>query len=577
MVEFISIPGGCSFVNTGTLWYGIDPPTVLVTGLLNIRTSLGTNGLQNVRSGAGSDGLQNLLVQLGCSAMGIQNIRGIISGASYSGLQNLRTVIEEKAYGIGLQNIRSQIEDITQVLYDIGSTAKNFKFYLDGRAINSYLSKAVITYSESSFHNTISIDSLKTELFDWSNPQTLKGTSRIEAQITEGGTTRVMYFLLEKKSGGRDNFSIWGRDITARDNSPHAEKVSTSITTPQLASEIASGLCQYSSLTWEADDYIVHEWEHFGTPIDGISELASEIGAIVRANDDGSLTVRYKRKVRPVYIDKTTPDISFTDSDTAVSGFGFEPGNGANQITVIGRQQDIWSPTMSVEESSPVKGTSVHIRAYWEGHVPSIIIKYATEGRLQLLGTFNETVSSEQVVFENGIGSTSYPIKDILYVKWYSADLGSVSADSYAKTATIANEAFGVADITYTTDYQRYRIYEHYVSVILAVFIFATMPNVNVLIKTAEEDIVDLGTITASLLSSPNAAIARGKVEIDEVRYDKHSASFITPYTSGAIDGAIALINNAYIGKEGNYYIQNVESTFGLAEMTNNIQVGKCL
>ena len=240
-----------------------------------------------------------------------------------------------------MQVIRTQIDDMTPVRKVVGSDTYKMLIYLDGRKINDLVTDVTIDYSSSSFHNTISFNSLRTELYGLADPLYLKGQSRIEVQITEGVTTRVLYFLVEERSGSKKDFSVWGRDITARENKPYSEEALTSISSPQLASSIAAGMLTYSALTWEAHDYLVYEWEYVGVPIEGVKELASEIGAIVRAEDDGSITVRPKKKVRPCVLDSLpdasgVADVSFTDAETTVKSFGYEQGTGANQIVVKG-------------------------------------------------------------------------------------------------------------------------------------------------------------------------------------------------------------------------------------------------
>ena len=559
---------------TGVAWYGIDVPAV---NSFKMRNSLGTNSLQVVSGAIKDCGLQNVRFNLGPSASGMQVVRNVISGDAFGGLQNVRFTIEENAYGTGMQVVRSQIEDITPVMYDVGNILFRMQIYLDGKRINDLVTQVTVVYSNSSFHNTVAFDSIKTELYDLANPRTLKGQSRIEVIITEGGVTRNLYFLLEERSGDKTKFSVWGRDITARDNSPYAEQIEESITSPQLASSIAAGLLVESSLTWDIDDYLVHAWEFTGTPIDGVAALANEIGAVVRAQDDGSLIVRSRKKVRPFIIDRTTFDVSFTDANTKVTGFDFELGNGANQVVVIGRQPDIWTPSLSIEESSPIKGTDVHIRAYWEDRIPSVIQTYLTEGLITLLGVVTETITEEQVVFEYGVGETNYPIKSLTAITWYSKDNGTPTFTNGSKTLTATSEIFGIADVTYTTQYQRYKIYGHYVEALLAVFIFATSSSVNVKLITGEEVTVDIGTINANLLSSQTAAIIRGKAEIDKVRYDQHKSTFVTPYTSDVLDGLIARINNADIGPNGNYYIDSVSSLFTRTKMENTVSVMKCI
>ena len=119
-------------------------------------------------------------------------------------------------------------------------------------------------------------------MFDWADPSVDSGTPRIEVQIG----SRVLFFLLEKREGSGADFTLWGRDQTARDSSPWSLSSSVYLSVPELASSVAASVTNYSTVDWDTDllDWVLPEtFEAEGTPTEILSSIAQEIGGIVRA------------------------------------------------------------------------------------------------------------------------------------------------------------------------------------------------------------------------------------------------------------------------------------------------------
>ena len=66
---------------------------------------------------------------------------------------------------------------------------------------------------------------------------------------------------------------------------------------PTMASDLVQDFASVSVVDWDSgcEDWLVPDTFSFvGVPIDAIASIAQEIGAIVRAQDDGSILIKKK-------------------------------------------------------------------------------------------------------------------------------------------------------------------------------------------------------------------------------------------------------------------------------------------
>ena len=457
------------------------------------------------------------------------------------------------------------------------------EIYLDGRPLsNRVLSPIVISYDESSVHNSLSFSSTDPDLYRLCDPMLMPGEIRIEAQVG----TRMMQFIIVERPGEDINFFVEAISVSAKEDE-FASDIDFTMTEPKLASAIAASLTEYCPVTWSAFDWVVPASFSFsGKPIDGILQLAGAIGAVVRCQDDGSLLVRRKRPVRPVDMPVTAAAVDYTDANLLTLSQNDEAASGYNAIEVFGSngiagdEDGVFLPGLQIEEESPVQGETVHVRVFWGTNTPAVDDAYVTAGSIEIAdgGTFTEIEQTEIVEFTNGTGSVSLPVKAITSYSWIGTPAGVIT-ETIGATDLIVPElpGFGIAEVKYTAEYQRYKLTGHDVEQLIAVFFIAAGTAVDVVISTSSDDPVYAPAITEELLTSDAAAVERGMAEIDAMKYRKSILSVSAPYLDAAIDGTLAHVNDPHISAIGNYHIKSSTIEIDGPKITNTLGLEQCL
>lgn len=575
---------------------GMLPVGIGVNEIQTILSQCGTwtSGIQSVllslKQGDSFTGIQSLLSSL---AADIQSIQTLLSTIAYSkaGIQSIRLAIIGDVV-TSIQSIISELRNIDSIQgiqtlsQYIGAYPALFEtttniIYLDGKNITKRIINANIIYNENSVHNTIDLYSNDRDLFLWADPFYLQGAARIEAHVGN----RIIYFLLEKRFGSEQNFSLWGRSISARDDLPFAEDTVYTQTTPKSAREVVESLPNYSGITWNCDDWVLPDtFEFRGTPIEGILKIAGIIGAVVRCGDDGTIEVRNKFPVRPVDLNGSTAVLSF-DRGTVIEGLTYEEiaGEGYNQIEVYGHDESSGaSPELVLEESSPAQGSDVHIRIYWSNMpppYPDFTTELSTDGNVVVSGIYTQNVN-EQIEFNRGVGNSTYPITNFIGWSWIGKGVGTITPKTYTKEMTVdttgSTRGYGVAEITYQTQYRRYKIKEHNVEKLIFVISHQLGNNVDVIIKSVGENdttFYEAPTISDPLLTTKNVAVTRGLNWLDDHKYNKKIFSLSTPYRDLLLDGAVVFLDDGEIGCSGNFYIKIANISLVGPKVTNELEV----
>lgn len=442
-----------------------------------------------------------------------------------------------------------------------------------------------ITYDESNVHNEIIIESNDPDLFDSSDPY---GSPTIDVSVG----TRSMSFLLETREGERSDFSLTGISLSVLEDVPYAEDMDFLLEdnlaegeNAMKASEVATLLATNCTVEWSAFDWMVPKSFSFsGKPLDGIQQLASEIGAIVRCKDDGNLIVRRKNSTASATVDYSRSSlISLSHSEKKETGY--------NAVRVFGPLSDAFTPQMELEQieeidgttRSPYVGESCYVRVYWEGKATDITIDgtYVTAGTIESCEFATETLT-EVVDFQNGAGSVSKPIYELLSYTWIGAAADGITYDQHTSDLflTVENEEnesdlFRAAMVKYKTRFQRFFLDEHEVERLIAVLFLTTASEINVSVRSS--GIAVYGPpIEASLLTSEAALVERGKAWL----FDQHRRSICeisAPYDDNAIDGNAAYINDAEIGETGEYRIVSSTIQVDGPKVTNRLGIEKCL
>jgi hypothetical protein len=307
--------------------------------------------------------------------------------------------------------------------------------------------------------------------------------------------------------------------------------------------------------------------------------IVASARAVVRCADDGTVVVRRKKTVRPVYMGDAEPDVEY-DTDTILSdNYSVEYGTGFDAIKIQGWSPEITLPELELEESSPVRGTTVHIRV-WPGKVektgdPSAVETFVTAGVLLFEG--HETEELEEIVtFNSGSASVSKPISAVVASEWIGYDAGEISYDISGKDLRLSGERHGIARFRYVTSYQRYRLQQHNIEMILAVWSLWGQ-DVSVVVRMNGGTNMVPDGISDNLLTGVPIAVEAGTAELDNTRYDSIVVNAEAPYYDNAIDGNIAHFDHVDINAVGNFMIESVATSFSGPQIKQSLKVRQCL
>lgn len=458
--------------------------------------------------------------------------------------------------------------------------------YISGRSVHTRCLDAQVSFDENSVHNEITINFADPDLFSICDPAIEYGTERIEVKIN----SRTIPFLLETREGDRKRFAVHGRSRSALEDAPFAEDIDFKLAVPEHASSLAQRLATNVNVEWQATSWSVPtDFEFSGKPLDGIVQLAQEVGAIVRAKDDGNLLVRDRFPVVPILMDSTSASISY-DRDFLLSlSHSIEPESGYNAVVVYGRAEDIQPPQLQLEEtdpSPPIPGQEVFVKAYWSGKKEDIAQLFVTDGDIVDLGRSTET-NEEDVTFIAGAASVSTAIYSLSSLSWYGipgegeityeengTDIRLMKTDEETGEKVIA-DVYGLAKVKYVSEYQRFRLFEHNINKLLAVLILASVPEVYVEVRTSSPAVYG-DPIDAPLLTTEEAAVARGKAWLAKNMHRFSVLSISAPYDE-VMDGKLVEINDDAIGEPGNYHIDSITIKIEKPKITNEMVVRKCL
>ena len=499
----------------------------------------------------------------------VQALIQTLSSGDVTSLQKLLIEIAEKDSVSGQQSLLQSLQDMTLIVPNI-----EYDIFLDGVSIKSKIKEVTVSCDESNVHNSVNIQSSHNGLFWNCDPTEKEGTSRIEVKVG----SRQIYFLLEKRSGDERSFSLWGRSLSAREESPYATDIDYSLDEPKSAKSVVEEILSISSLNWQCDDWVLPtSFEFEGPPMEGISQIASTIGAVIRCEDNGTICVRQRFPIRPIYMNGADVAVNYGRENLIRLDYDHIKGTHYNAVEVVGYTDDVYLPDIYVEESSPEMGNDIHIRVYWAGKKPSGIIEtYVTDGKIVLLGEeTKEEEENETITFKDGVASVSKPITSVSIVEWIGDSGGQVTYDKYSKDLEILNEVYRIAKVTYKTNYSRYRVSEHNVEVLLALLTFGGESDVSVKVKMGEGD-RPAPELNLSLLTCNSIAVVAGTAWLDGNKYDQKRVTLETPYNDNAVDGVLVYVNDAEIDCVGNFHIESSTIVMSGAKTVNELGIVQC-
>lgn len=227
-----------------------------------------------------------------------------------------------------------------------------------------------------------------------------------------------------------------------------------------FASAIAAELAHGFAVDWQAHD----EFYAPGTlivadqyPIEVIRDLASAGKAVVQSNPDGSLKIVRRRKKRVEQLGECVPDYTLSDVDDFYT-VAEEPLRRKKYNAYTVRNQAVSDEGLRVPEVTDISAQVKEVRGYqvpWDGNF-DLTHRGGTWAVVEPLG-IEERQITEQVIFQDGTGSTDYPIYAWSGISWDQTNLGTITFNEDGSLqSTVAGES--LLNITYTTRCKVWRV-----------------------------------------------------------------------------------------------------------------------
>ena len=559
---------------------------VLSDNLLKVVNTIDKNdlfqGLFSIATSLPAYSVGILPVSLSISE-GFTGLFGVTNSVA-EGFGTLLSIVNEISITSDLSsvfNVRNSVSDIS-----VSFHSQPYQIYLDGVEVSRLIgSEITIEISEDSTHNSISFSSISQELFEKANPAYKEGEPRIRVILG----SRDMQFLLEERSISAGEVSYWGRDITARDAAPWAVLVQTQTTEWISAHTFMESLLSYSTINWEISDWALPDtYACEGYPVDIISDLIAEVGAILRAEDDGSLTARYKYPVRPVHLGSTVADLTYNESKVVGASIDRSVGEHYNIVSVSCDVDDRQAPILVLEEvvGDRIIGTDSYIKSFWFEKNPNslgnVIETFVTDGSIKFVKTGKETFV-EYVTFNGGIGSVQYPIYSIINIDWIGKT-GTVNTwNQYSQEISLVEpDNYKIAKVTYTSEYYEYLCTGHYVEELLAAFNLDSTFNSTVKVITSKiakdsfDNLIDkIGSdISVRYVTDESLLVKRGETWIDENKYNMQSVSFDSPFNESLKDGMVIWLDADRL-TSGQVHVENASISIQGPRIVNNVRIKK--
>lgn len=425
----------------------------------------------------------------------------------------------------------------------------DYRITLDGVDITRLVDDCTMQYDDGTMFGTVSI-SLPVAV---ALPSI---TGRIV--VTVAGVDH--HYRVEDIEASGPSRTIWGRSVAAVIDAPLAvESAWDESADVWTAAELAALLAGPVPLSWQIADWpLPPSWSLSGTPAEALQQLAASVGAVVRSTPAGGLTVAPRFSVRPPDMPSaaTVADIS-RETATAFSARQ-EHGKKWGAITVNGYDPSADLPGLDVEESDPVHGLPVHVRARWRSSAPHVAERFITDGSAQPVGSGTEIIT-EQVIFEAGMGSVKYPIRELTGFYWVGRNGGTIwwleNGDSHELEMTDP-QGYGVAMISYRTAYERFRLTGQVEDVVqFGLSVSGKAVAARVALASGGPEAPQL---ISPLLGDTAAAIAAGTAALDAER-DRWIISAELPLTGPElVQGALVRLHDEVAGIIGTGQITGV-------------------
>ena len=511
--------------------------------------------LNSIQSDAGS---QILVNELSLAITKIQTIKNTLSESFTSKI----SLINELSLKNDIQGLITLLNGLSEqtTLYPSCS----IDVYLEGKQINKQINNLNITMDREVLFDTVSFSSKDKHMYTSIN--NVVGTES-EIEIHYKGTSWA--FLVEDVSGYELDFTVWGRSIAAKSDTPFKDSTDFVLDIDTMASDLAEDLVPDLAVTWNVIDWMVSEgWTATGTPVQKLQELAGSVGAVVRMYPDGTgLHVDQKYLVRPVDLpyaaaveefDRDTNLVSLDNSciigtkDNAVTVYGYSPINERSVLLEAEACVELGN-TALIKVYPGLGGAGYSL----ESSADSPIYQHKKTEK------FTEIIN-----FIGGKGSVNYPIVDLESISWDGAVPSGFDFTIGQNEIVVDNNVAAVGEVTYTTSYDVWYAGHAGEGQIVVVCVPENGGGIVARVYFGDGD-READSIEQPTLTSIEAVIAVGTAYLD----DSHTKLIrkISVPCSGVFDGEVISIQSIESGVTGNAIVSRHEINAGLENNTLKI------
>lgn len=274
----------------------------------------------------------------------------------------------------------------------------------------------------------------------------------------------------------QESVTISGLSPLCLKSNPRASTITKVWDTATYAKAIVEELL--GSISWEMMDWLIPAYRLSAENADPLSianQVVNAIGGLIESNPDGSIRARYRWPTSIVELDTNSAEIfdetiiySLSESptqDELINRIRIYDSNAGYQDRMEYTQNlinpdeyqagadpkyDSWNGMLYAYPSPWRDGLSVVTTRF-----SKVFLGELSEGTQTIPDPNDRESEAEIITFENGQGSTQYPIMSITSFEWLDEDLGAITFTPYSTTLEVSQpgrwQGHSLAKIEYIT------------------------------------------------------------------------------------------------------------------------------
>jgi len=276
----------------------------------------------------------------------------------------------------------------------------------------------------------------------------------------------VYAMITPSKSRGQSSpsertFTVTGISPTILYTGDYAEAVTKVWSTPTLASSVADELLGVGTVTWGIVDWIIPPNRlsaSSAAPLSIVKNIVTAAGGVLECAPDGKLYARKKFPIPVQQYAEHVPDRVYSDYTDVLSSS--ESANITKKFDKIRIADSDASYGDSAEYKADQLDPSVgDLKVFLSPLRSNYSVRHTSGANTTMVnkGRVSETLT-ETVEFVRGSASLSKPIYTLSKVLWLNVPLGGVTFVAGSNTLTSSTPSESLAEVTYATKYQKYRV-----------------------------------------------------------------------------------------------------------------------